>query len=182
MDEELNAILAMNGDFYGNGGNGVVIRNGIVYRDSVSNLDVCVLYYDGTMKTFTPDEFNVEQAIEDGAWQAWSFGPELLNDDGASLTSFNADRHIGNTNPRSVLGYYEPGHYCYVVVDGRQFGYSAGLNITELSDLMEELGCTAAYNMDGGKSSSMTFNDATVNKPCDGGRAVSDCILIKEVE
>jgi exopolysaccharide biosynthesis protein len=182
MDSDLNAILAMNGDYYGNGGNGVVIRNGEVYRDSVSNLDVCVLYYDGTMKTFAPEEFDVEQAIADGAWQAWSFGPGLLNEDGTSKTSFNADGHIRSTNPRSVLGYYEPGHYCYVVVDGRQNGYSVGMDIQELSDLMAELGCTAAYNMDGGKSSSMTFNDATVNQPCDGGREVSDCILIKEVE
>lgn len=181
MDKNLNAILAMNGDYYGNGGNGVVIRNGEVYRDSDSDLDVCVLYYDGTMKTFSPEEFDVEQAISDGAWQAWCFGPELL-EDGTSKTSFNADRHISNTNPRSALGYYEPGHYCFVVVDGRQSGYSVGLNIKELSQLFEELGCTSAYNMDGGKSSSMTFDDVTVSKPCDGGREVSDCILIKEVE
>ena len=182
MDADMNAILAMNGDYYGNGGNGVVIRNGEVYRDNQSNMDVCVLYYDGTMKTYSPEEFDVEQAIEEGAWQAWSFGPELLEADGTSKTSFNADGHIRSTNPRSALGYYEPGHYCYVVVDGRQIGYSAGMDIRELSALMEELGCSTAYNMDGGKSSSMTYNDAIVNRPCDGGREVSDCILIKEVE
>lgn len=182
MDGFLNAVLAMNGDYYGNGGNGVVIRNGEVYRNSTSNLDVCVLYYDGTMKTFSPKEFDVEQVIADGAWQAWSFGPELLDDTGSSKTDFNTDGHVRNTNPRSAIGYYEPGHYCFVVVDGRQNGYSVGLNIIELSKLFEELGCTSAYNMDGGRSSEMTFNDATVNRPCDGGREVSDCILIKEVE
>ncbi|MGB4660160.1 MAG: phosphodiester glycosidase family protein [Mobilitalea sp.] len=180
MDESLNAILAMNGDYYGNGGDGVVIRNGEVYRSSTSDSDVCVLYYDGIMKTYSAEEFDVDQAIAEGAWQAWCFGPELLDDTGSSMTEFVSDGHVSSINPRSALGYYEPGHYCMVVVDGRQSGYSAGMTLTELSSLLEELGCTSAYNMDGGKSSSMTFDDAEVNQPTDGGREVSDCILIKE--
>lgn len=179
MDESLDAVLAMNGDYYGNGGNGVVIRNGEVYRTSTSGSDVCVLYYDGTMKTYSADEFDVDQVIAEGAWQAWSFGPELLDESGNSMTVFTSDNHIRKINPRSALGYYEPGHYCMVVVDGRQSGYSVGMTLTELSSLFEDLGCTAAYNMDGGKSSSMTFDDIEVNQPCDGGREVSDCIFIK---
>lgn len=182
MDESLGAILAMNGDYYGNGGNGIVIRNGEVYRTSTSDSDVCVLYYDGTMKTFSADEFDVDQAIADGAWQAWCFGPELLDEAGNSMTDFTADGHVSQINPRSAIGYYEPGHYCMVVVDGRQNGYSKGMTLSSLSSLFEELGCTAAYNMDGGKSSQMTFNDGVVNQPSDGGREVSDSILIKEVE
>lgn len=182
MDEDLAAILAINGDYYGNGNNGVVIRNGVVYRDNSSGLDVCVLYSDGTMKTYSADEFDAERAVKEGAWQAWCFGPELLDESGNSMTSFTTDSHIAKTNPRSAIGYYEPGHYCFVVVDGRQSGYSKGMTLVELSQLMKELGCTAAYNLDGGKSSAMTFHDVEVNRPCDGGREVSDCILIKEVE
>lgn len=182
MDESLNAILAINGDYYGNGGNGVVIRNGEVYRSTTSDSDVCVLYYDGTMKTYSADEFDVNQAIADGAYQAWSFGPELLDENGNSMTSFNADGHVQDYNPRSGIGYYEPGHYCLVVVDGRQSGYSVGMTLDQFSDLFEELGCTAAYNLDGGKSSEMTFNDAYVNQPADGGREVSDSIILKESE
>jgi len=182
MDESLGAILAMNGDYYGNGGNGVVIRNGKVYRKSSNSSDVCVLYYDGTMKTYSADEFDLDQAVSDGAWQAWCFGPELLDETGGSMTDFTADGHVAETNPRSALGYYEPGHYCMVVVDGRQSGYSSGLTLSELSELFKELGCTSAYNMDGGKSSEMTFDDSLVNQPCGGGREVSDCIMIKEVD
>jgi glycosyltransferase involved in cell wall biosynthesis len=47
-----------------------------------------------------------------------------------------------------------------------------------ISDKLSDI----AYNMDGGKSSVMTFADAIVNQPSDGGREVSDSILIKEVE
>lgn len=181
MDKTLNAILAINGDYYGNGGNGVVIRNGEAYRTTTSNSDVCVLYYNGTMKTFSAEEFDVQQAIADGAYQAWCFGPELLDASGSSMTSFTADGHVMDINPRSAIGYYEPGHYCLVLVDGRQNGYSKGMTLTQLSSVFEKLGCKQAYNLDGGKSSEMTFNNALVNNPCDGGREVSDCILIKEV-
>ncbi|MGB8452147.1 MAG: phosphodiester glycosidase family protein [Anaerocolumna sp.] len=181
MDDSYNAILAINGDYYGNGGNGVVIRNGEVYRKTKSDEDVCVLYYDGTMKTYSADEFDVDRAIADGAYQAWSFGPELLSDTGSSMTGFTTNSHIKEVNPRSAIGYYEPGHYALVVVDGRQSGYSIGLSLTQFPDLFEKLGCTSAYNLDGGKSSEMSFNDALVNQPSGGGREVSDCIMIKEV-
>lgn len=182
MDEAFDSLLTMNGDYYGNGGNGIVIRNGEVYRSSTDGSDVCVLYYDGIMETFSGEEFDADQAIADGAWQAWSFGPALLNENGSSETNFSADSHIRQTNPRSAIGYYEPGHYCLVVVDGRQNGYSAGMTLAGLSQLFEKLGCRAAYNLDGGKSSVMTFNDALVNEPVGGGRGVSDCIMIKEVD
>lgn len=182
MDESLGAILAINGDYYGNGSDGVVIRNGEVYRSTVNGADVCVLYYDGTMKTYTAEEFDVDQAIADGAYQAWSFGPMLLDAESSSMTEFTASGHVAEINPRTGIGYYEPGHYCFVVVDGRQSGYSAGMTLTEFSALFEELGCTAAYNLDGGKSSEMSMDDAYVNQPCDGGREVSDCVYITEVE
>ena len=69
--------------------------------------------------------FSVEEAIEQGAWQAWTFGPALLNTDGSVLTSFASTNRIISANPRTAIGYYEPGHYCLVVVDGR--GESAGI-------------------------------------------------------
>ncbi len=181
MDESFHAILAINGDYYGNGEDGVVIRNGEVYRRTKSESDVCVLYYDGTMKTYPADELDVDEAIADGAYQAWSFGPRLLDGAGGSMTEFTANRHIKEANPRTAIGYYEPGHYAFVVVDGRQKGYSAGMTLTQLSELFEQLGCKAAYNLDGGKSSGMSFYDTMVNRPSGGGREVSDCIMIKEV-
>lgn len=85
---------------------------------------------------------------------------------------------MNGDNPRTVLGYYAPGHYAVLVVDGR--GESAGLSLDELAGLCEELGFTLAYNLDGGKSSVMTFNDAIVNQPAGGGRAISDVIYIAE--
>ncbi|PKM62505.1 MAG: hypothetical protein CVU97_05030 [Firmicutes bacterium HGW-Firmicutes-21] len=180
MHRSLSAILAINGDYYGNGADGTVIRNGIVYRTKADSSDICVLYYDGTMRTYTADKFDISKAAKDGAYQAWSFGPSLLDNNGGSLTEFPTSRRILAKNPRTVIGYFEPGHYCFVLVDGRDTGYSSGMTMSELSSLMSELGCKVAYNLDGGQTSVMTFIDSVVNRPYEGGRKVSDCIIIKE--
>ena len=69
-----------------------------------------------------------------------------------------------------------------MVVDGRQDGYSRGLKIEELAKLFADLGCKAAYNLDGGASAVMTFNDAIYSRPSNGGRALGDALLIKELD
>ena len=138
-----NALLAINGDYYGNTNEGVVIRNGVIYRANRTDCDVCVLYYDGTMRVLPGSSFTVEDAVRDGAWQAWTFGPALLDTDGSVLTRFSSTSRIIAANPRTAIGYYEPGHYCMIVVDGR--GESAGISLPDLSQLFHDLGCTAAY-------------------------------------
>ncbi|GHU66731.1 exopolysaccharide biosynthesis protein [Clostridia bacterium] len=174
LAQELSAVVAVNGDYYGARAKGVVIRNGVLYRDNTFE-DVCVLYEDGVMETYSNAEFNINTAIERKAWQAWSFGPALL-DNGKAKTQFNSS--VVPTNPRTAIGYYEPGHYCLVVVDGRQQGYSLGLHLKELSAFFETLGCQAAYNLDGGQSSMMTFGDVLVNQPYNNGRPSSDIIYV----
>ena len=174
-----NAMIAINGDYYGNTNEGVVIRNGVIYRANPTNCDVCVLYYDGSMRVMPGSAFNIEDAIADGAWQAWTFGPALLDTDGSVLTNFSSTSRIISANPRTAIGYYEPGHYCMVVVDGR--GESAGITLPQLSQLFSDLGCKAAYNLDGGNSSIMVWQDEIINQPSGGGRESSDALLITEV-
>ena len=154
MAKENNAIAAINGDYYGIGASGVVIRNGVLYNSRPDG-DVCVLFYDGTMKVYQAAEFDAQKVMAAGAYQAWSFGPSLLSADGKALSSFRGP--VSGTNPRTAIGYYEPGHYVFVLVDGRQAGYSDGMTLAQLSALFEELGCKVAYNLDGGKTSVMTF-------------------------
>ena len=175
-----NALLAINGDYYGNTNEGVVIRNGVIYRANRTTCDICVLYYDGAMKVIPGSSFDLQEAIQDGAWQAWTFGPALLDTDGGVLTQFSSTNRIIAANPRTAIGYYEPGHYCMVVVDGR--GESAGITLPQLSQLFYELGCSAAYNLDGGNSSIMVWQDAVINDPSGGGRESSDALLIAEVK
>lgn len=181
MGQRSGALLAITGDTYGNQDAGVVIRNGIVHRQEKSDFDVCVLYYDGTMRTFSPAAFSLEQAIADGAYQAWCFGPLLLDENGHPIPDeqLNTSKNIRRANPRAGIGYYEPGHYCFVVVDGRTDDAS-GLTLEQFSQLFADLGCKAAYNMDGGRSAEMYYNGSVLNDPYKGGRSVSDCLIIRE--
>ena len=178
MANDNQAIVAITGDYYGARDMGVVIRNGTLYRDSAFR-DVCVLYKNGVMKTFAKDEIEVQKEMQNGAYQAWSFGPELLDSQGKPKTAFDTD--VKPKNPRSAIGYFEPGHYCFVVVDGRDADYSKGMTLEELSQLMYELGCKVAYNLDGGMSAQMIFNDEVTNNPASGGRKISDIIYITEI-
>ena len=170
-----NAIIAISGDTYGSNSQSVVIRNGNLYRDSVGAEDVCVLYADGVMESYTAGDFNLEAAVARGAYQSWAFGPKLI-DNGQVPSSYNTTDVILSHNPRSAIGYFEPGHYCLVVVDGRQGDYSRGMTMEELSQAMLDLGCVDAYNLDGGQSAMMIFEGNVVSQPYKGGRAISDII------
>lgn len=175
-----NAIVSINGDYYGNSDDGAIIRNGTLYReDSYVDCDICVLYWDGTMKTFAKGKFDARAEMEAGAYQSWAFGPILLDENGAPKEKFNTG--VEKVNPRTAIGYYEPGHYCFVVVDGRSKD-SEGVDMTSLSYLMDELGCRVAYNLDGGDTSQMLWGTKLVNHPSDGGRDCSDIVLIREPE
>jgi exopolysaccharide biosynthesis protein len=170
------AIVAMSGDYYGIRDKGVVIRNGVLYRETLYR-DVLLMNNDGRMETFTAADFNINTVLKQGAWQSWSFGPMLLTD-GKPMTTFNSD--VTSLNPRSAVGYYEPGHYCFVLVDGRQPGYSNGMTMKQLSQLFYDLGCKVAYNLDGGQSALLTFKDKVVNSPYNGGRNISDIVYIAD--
>ena len=170
------AIACINGDFYCAGNYGVVIRNGKLYRAARSGSDICVLYWDGTMKVVPHEKFNAEKQMKLGAYQAWSFGPSLLTSEGEAIQSFEG-QNLRRANPRTAIGYFEPGHYCFVVVDGRQKN-SRGMTLEQLSALMAQIGCKVAYNLDGGESSSMVVCNKLYTSPANGGRAIADTIMV----
>lgn len=186
MALENSAVCAINGDYngFGMGDGGVVLRNGVLYRGKPDN-DVLVMYSDGSMKDFAADRnrtvkgFDAQAELAAGAWQAWCFGPTLVRN-GAIPEKWYS--YINAANPRTALGYFEPGHYCFVTVDGRS-DVSQGMKMRELAELMLGLGCRLAYNLDGGQSSTMTFGDKMINiaPPDEGVRKLSDILYITEV-
>ena len=183
MSRRVGAILAMNGDSYcfnRSHCNGLLVRNGTVYRNNPTTQDICVLYQDGTMVTYGPNQFDPQAALEQGILQTWIFGPRLLDERGKALKTFDTWDYIKKIHPRTALGYYEPGHYCFVVVDGRQPGYSRGMSLPELAQVFEGLGCAAAYNLVGGHTVFMTLENRYVNHSYKPSKTISDCICICE--
>lgn len=180
MASRENAVIAINGDFSSMRNYGVVIREGHVYRSTHSSFDACAINWDGTMATYYSDDWDTKTLIARGAYMAWSFGPKLLDADGKPCKKFNATDAVLKPNPRTAIGYFEPGHYCFVVVDGRNES-SRGFTMLELSKYMSELGCMQAYNLDGGESSSMWWQGKIVSKPYKDGRKISDAIYLGEI-
>lgn len=179
MAEDNDALLAISGDSYGNNETGIVVRNGVLYRSETNDAEICVIFQDGVMKIYTPEEFDQEQILADQVWQAWNFGPSLL-DNGEVKTSFMTTSYLNSLNPRCAIGYVSPGHYKWVLVDGRDSGYSKGATMSELAQIMANEGCSLAYNLDGGKSAAMVYQGSYVNQPADGGRSISDIIYVKK--
>ena len=186
VSEAHGAILAINGDnycFQYQDENSVTVRDGVVYRaGEYSTADICVLFDDGTMETYAPGAYDFETLMAQGARHIWHFGPALVDENGQAVSGLDAAYWgISYGNPRSAVGYYEPGHYCFLVADGRDIGYSVGLKLSQLAEIMAELGCRSAYNLDGGASSVMYFNGQRVNRQSNGaGRGVGDILYLTD--
>ena len=179
--EDNGAILAINGDYYGVQESGYVIRNGVVYRDTPNGSDVLCIYADGTMEVVNDSEYSAEELVSKGVWQAFSFGPALVEE---GTVTVDVDDEVGKakaSNPRTAIGLIDSNHFVFVVSDGRT-DESEGLSLYELAGFMESLGVKTAYNLDGGGSSTMYFNGYVVNNPTSGGsikeRSVSDIVYI----
>ena len=170
------AILAMTGDYASLLDAGLVVANGMLYRKSENRVrDNCLILADGQMPTYKRQEMDVATVLEaGGVWHSFLFGPQLLE---AGQVITKSDSKIRQANPRSALGYIAPGHYLFVVADGRS-GKNRGLTIEALSQLMKDLGCQTAYNLDGGQSAVLWFNGKAVNAPYKGGRRLTDIVYI----
>ena len=184
--ESYDAIFAVNGDYYGFRDNGILIRNGVLYRDNGARTGLAI-YRNGTMAVYDERTTTGADLLAAGVWNTMSFGPALVNggevqkgiDQGEVDNNFGL-RSIQGNNPRTGIGLVEPNHFLFVVVDGRSSGYSRGVTMSEFAQIFKDLGATVAYNLDGGGSSTMYFNDALVNKPQgkDNERAISDILYI----
>lgn len=183
--ENNNAILAVNGDYYGAREAGYVIKNGELLRNTSAGREDLVIYEDGSWKIVSEDEVSAEELLADGAVQTMSFGPGLIENGEISVGVNEEVKQSMSSNPRTAIGIIDDCHYVFVVSDGRT-DESAGLSLYQLAEFMQGLGCTTAYNLDGGGSSTMYFNGEVINNPTGGKaghgegseRSVSDIIYI----
>ena len=177
-----NAILAINGDYYGANTTGYVIRNGVVYRNTVrkdaSNGDLAI-YKDGSFGIVYENDVSAEDLVKNGVVNLLAFGPTLVENGQIAVSSNSEVGQSMSSNPRTAIGMIDKNNYIIVVSDGLE---SAVLSLYELAEVMKSYGVKTAYNLDGGGSSTLYFNGKVVNKPTTNGtiseRAVSDIVYI----
>ena len=206
MCKRHKGIIAIDGDTYGAQNSGYVLRNGQVIRSSRNTgkgkgTDLAI-YADGTFEIFNEKDYTLNEIAAKGAWQVFSFGPALV-DKGERVIDKGVEVETAasqNRNQRCAIGMVAPLHYVFVVSDGR-IASSPGLSLYQIGRILEINHCYVGYNLDGGGSATMYFDDGTgdangngalVNyctqqlvqgstlpeSPPIGERGVSDCVYI----
>ncbi len=178
----VDAILAVNGDFYGAQQSGYVIRGGVVYRSTAKKgAEDLVIYADGSFGIIREAEITAQELLESGARDVLSFGPALIENGEISVSANDEVGRAKASNPRTAIAVIDELHYLFVVSDGRT-EESEGLSLYELASFLQSKGVQTAYNLDGGGSSTMVFNGRVVNNPTSGRsiseRSVSDIVYI----
>ena len=157
------AILAVNGDYYGANSRGYVIKNGVLYRDTV-RADSGII---------REAEVTAQELLDSGVVQLFAFGPVLVQNGEVAVTEGEEVGKAMSSNPRTAIGFIDPLHIVLAVSDGRTAD-SVGLTLADLARVMQEAGCATAYNLDGGGSSTLYFNGRVLNNPTTNGRTISE--------
>ena len=179
-----DALLAINGDYYNYRDDyGMIIRNGVLYRDAASTRDHLLVHADGTFEAlFAADYVKGEgqKYIDAGVVQSFAFGPVLVHDGKATQMP---EKYIVSTSdsirePRTAIGQVDKNHYVLIIADGRRKDWSdRGMTLQELQNVFLEQGCTIAYNLDGGGSTTLIFEGEKINRSSGSReRDVSDIV------
>jgi len=180
MAKRLNAVLAINGDYFNYHAQGIVVRNGKLLRNQPHRgRDTLIVDDKGDFTILSPTTQAAWDAYEGTVMHAFCFGPGLVID-GEALDS---QRHITldvgaqRKSQRIAIGQTGPLQYLILACEGPENENSIGFDLLQMAALCKELGCINAYNLDGGSSSTIALNYRKINALSSGKiRLVGDCI------
>ena len=165
MARRVNAVVAINGDFYTQRKDGLIYRQGVAFRYALNpEKDVLVIDDLGDLHVFLNGENQAAELVaflQSGRTivNAFTFGPAIVKD-GVALkmpatykTRFDSDVRA----PRTVIAQIGPLEYVFVEAEGR-VKHSKGVTTDQMGEFMATLGVQTAYCLDGGNSSIMLFN------------------------
>jgi hypothetical protein len=93
-----------------------------------------------------------------GTTEAVGAGPILMLDGKARPLGGPRLDYYRDNEPRTAIGIDKAARRLWlVIVDGRQTGYSEGMQLQEMTALLRDLGASSAMNLDGGGSSTMVL-------------------------
>ena len=178
-----NAIAGINaGGFADEGGVGsgnvlcdaTIINKKLLYGNKTSKYSLIGL---STDKKLILGKYTYQQAMNAGIESAVEFGPYLIVNGKNQITNASS----GGIHPRMGIGQKKDGTFIFVVVDGRQPGYSIGTNLLEMQNIFNRYEAYNAANLDGGSSATMYYNGKVVNKTSTpmGERYLPNAFIVK---
>ncbi len=122
--------------------------------------------------------YNKKELHDLGVTEVLTFGPPLIMNGKKVIRSGDGGWGI---SPRSAIGQKKDGTMMFLVIDGRQPGYSIGATLVDVQNIMYEKGAYIAANLDGGSSTTLYYNGNVVNKPADllGERMIPTAFIVK---
>ncbi len=186
LSKEVNAVVAVSGDFYNYRRTGIIVQNGVIYRDAPSETvpDILFVNSEGDFLIETCENgFDTQAYVtENEIMFSMAFGPTLIKDGHvqtrAEAVAYKGEGGIAYINPRVAVGQLGPLHYLFCTVDGRN-GISNGITTHELAEILAKKGCVTAYNLDGGGSTTMVFRNEVYNSTANNGqRHIADILYI----
>lgn len=130
--------------------------------------------------------------LKKGIFKKWKMqtavggGPVLVQHSEISITNNQeikfAGKAIDDKHPRSAMGYTKDGKLIFLAIEGRFPGKAEGATLTQTAQLLKDIGCIEALNLDGGGSSCLLINGKETITPSDkaGQRAVPAVFVVKK--
>jgi exopolysaccharide biosynthesis protein len=164
LAKSVNAVVAVNGDFYSKFTGGYIVRQGETVRKKVSdNYDLLLIDENADFHLLLAGKTGQSEGIgalkeEHQIVNAFFFGPALVMDGEVCEIAEDYGWDPFAPNPRAAIGQIAPLTYAVVTVDGR-IDESEGVTLPTLAAFMKQIGCEQAYNLDGGNSSALIFHN-----------------------
>lgn len=162
--KRVNAVFAINGDYFNYRSTGHLVRQGKTYRSRPdTDLDTLIIDENGDFTIIKDPTKEAIAAFEGTIINSFNFGPALIIDGEKVLPVKRMEAGVTNKTQRMAVAQASPLEYVCVATEGPENEGSVGLTIEELIDFMYDLGVKQAYNLDGGSSSAMILNNEKIN-------------------
>lgn len=178
--QQVNAVIAVNGDYCGYRNGGILVRQNTLYRNSARGWDMLLIDSEGNFHIMEDTKVHSSGIMEQyEIVNTLVFGPSLVIDGEVKLLNMNSGcgpNWNEYPSPRTAIGQIGTLHYLFCCVEGRS-DESQGVSTGQMAHIMLDKGCTQAYNLDGGQSTTIILDGKAMNKPLWGAqRVVTDIV------
>ena len=164
LARRVQAVFAVNGDYFNFSNAGYIVRQGTLYRDNPApGGDVLLIDDQGDFHIVRDATSEKLAAFEGTIVNSFSFGPALV--DGGEVVTDSFTSNVAYDEPAQRMVVAQAGSLSYICVatEGPENPGSVGLTIPQTAEFMGTLGVQTAYNLDGGSSSTMVLNNEKIN-------------------
>ena len=162
----VNAVLAINGDYFARHKEGFAIRQGTLIRDKLKgNRDALLIDEDGDFHVYhLPEKGELSDTVDGKkVINAFYFGPILVENGEVpkklpNFTFLKPEKYYA----RLALCQVDTLHYKIILTTMEQ-DYTLGIRLKDFATLCQKEGAKIAYNLDGGLSTTLYFNGKRIN-------------------